>query len=78
MTFVPIRKVNMKTIAWAVAAARVEFMFIGFPWPRVGWFGFGGWWCTSTVVPIFQVKRLRFVFCLGCVGVLLCGAKQAA
>ena len=31
MSFVPIRKANMKTIAWAVAAARVEFMFIVLP-----------------------------------------------
>jgi hypothetical protein len=33
MSFVPIRNANMKTIAWAVAAARVEFMFILLPWP---------------------------------------------
>jgi hypothetical protein len=30
-TFVPIKKENMKTIAWAVAAARVEFILL--PWP---------------------------------------------
>ena len=52
MSFVPIRKANMKTIAWAVAAARVEFMFIVLPWPVARGVGLCGFWGASKDFPI--------------------------
>ena len=54
MIFVPMRKVNMKTIAWAVAAARGEFMFIVLLWPVARGVGLCGFLGASKDFPILQ------------------------